>query len=180
MSRFRRWLVVAFAGLALVGVLAMVFRQGRPPMMDLIRRFNRRWLNPVVLKMAGRRHIYASVVHHVGRVSGKQYATPVVAEQVDGRFYIPLPYGTEVDWLKNTLAAGSCTLRRQGATHFATDPEVVSADLAATDLPSDMQRRFRFYGVDQYLRLTSAPPLAANRRHASAGQMSTNVERTSV
>ncbi|HUH69305.1 MAG TPA: nitroreductase, partial [Mycobacterium sp.] len=57
-----------------------------------------------MLRLAGRKHWYASAIRHAGRRSGKQYATPVVADRVADGFVIPLPYGTRVDWLQNVLA----------------------------------------------------------------------------
>jgi hypothetical protein len=49
----------------------------------LIRRFNRLFLNPLMLFAAGRlRRSYPAVVHHVGRHSGRAYRTPVVAQPV--------------------------------------------------------------------------------------------------
>jgi hypothetical protein len=38
--------------------------------------------------------------------SGKDYATPVVADHVGDGIILPLPYGTGVDWLSSVLAAG--------------------------------------------------------------------------
>lgn len=82
--------------------------------LDHVRKFNKRVLNPLMLRMAGSKHWYAAVVEHTGRRSGKQYATPVAAEQTPDGFIIPLPYGVGVDWLRNVLAAGHATIRADG------------------------------------------------------------------
>ena len=83
---------------------------------DRVKQFNKHLLNPVMLLLAGRKHWYASAIEHVGRKSGHAYTTPVVAGRVPGGFVMPLPYGTEVDWLRNVLAAGTATLRSGGVT----------------------------------------------------------------
>jgi hypothetical protein len=69
-----------------------------------------------MMKLAGRRHWYASVIWHRGRRSGKEYAIPVVVKPIEEGFIVPLPYGEDVDWLKN--ADGRLrrhTLRPRGA-----------------------------------------------------------------
>ena len=45
----------------------------------LVALINRRILNPVILRIAG--PLALSVVHHVGRRTGRPYHTPVFAEQ---------------------------------------------------------------------------------------------------
>ena len=50
--------------------------------LDNVRAFNKRLLNPLMLRLAGRKYWYASVIEHTGRRSGKHYATPVATERV--------------------------------------------------------------------------------------------------
>ncbi|RXS80310.1 nitroreductase, partial [Geobacillus sp. PK12] len=69
-------------------------RTGRDRGRDVVRTFNKRVLNPVMLRLAGKRYWYAAVLRHTGRRSGKRYATPVVVERTANGFIIPLPYGT--------------------------------------------------------------------------------------
>ncbi|HEX9177712.1 MAG TPA: hypothetical protein VF874_17100, partial [Mycobacterium sp.] len=63
---------------ALDVILVIVFRGKWRPGIDAVRQFNKAVLNPAMLRMAGSKHWYASVVHHLGRMSGKPYSTPVV------------------------------------------------------------------------------------------------------
>jgi hypothetical protein len=71
-----------------------------------MRALNKRILNPIMMRTAGRRHWYAAAIRHKGRRSGKEYATPVIAQPTrQGGFIVPLPYGEGVDWLKNVRAA---------------------------------------------------------------------------
>jgi hypothetical protein len=87
------------------------------PMRDAVRTFNKYVLNPVMLRMAGRKHWYAAVIRHAGRHSDKSYATPVVADPMTDGFILPLPYGTGVDWLRNVVAAGRATITVGGQTY---------------------------------------------------------------
>jgi deazaflavin-dependent oxidoreductase (nitroreductase family) len=69
-----------------------------------------------------------SIIRHVGRRSGKLYETPIIARRVKGGFMIELTYGHDVDWHKNVLAAGGCTLVWHGRYYVidkieAVDPE---------------------------------------------------------
>lgn len=151
-----RRLAGALVVLAALDVIAVVvFRTRWRPGIDAVRRLNRRFLNPAMMRFAGSAHWYASAVHHVGRRSGRAYSTPVVAERVGDHFLIPLPYGTEVDWCANVLAAGGCTLERRGARYRVTAPVIVPAS-GADGAPARSRRVLRLFGVDAYLRLDLA------------------------
>ncbi|MFN8081678.1 MAG: nitroreductase family deazaflavin-dependent oxidoreductase [Kineosporiaceae bacterium] len=71
--------------------------------------FNRRFLNPVMLKLVG----LASLVdlEHVGRVSGRVLHTPLMAFRDGDEVTVALTYGSEVQWLKNVRAAGGARMR---------------------------------------------------------------------
>lgn len=138
-------------------IAVVVFRSRWQPAIDSVRRFNKKILNPAMMKLAGKRHWYAAVVRHTGRKSGKDYATPVWAEKVGRSFFIPLPYGTDVDWCRNILAAGSCVLEDHGARYHTTAPVIVPAKEVAPQLPARPRRTFGLFGVDSYLRLDIEP-----------------------
>lgn len=124
---------------------------------DLFRLSNKYVLNPVMLRAAGTRYWYASVVHHVGRRSGKEYATPVVADRVRDWFIVPLPYGTQVDWLRNVLTAGKARVTHKGQSYDVASPEIIDATEALPLLPRDRRRTFERTGITHFLRLTIAP-----------------------
>lgn len=137
-------------------MVILLFRTRWRPGIDAVRHFNKRFLNPAMMRFAGKDYWYASVVHHEGRKSGKAYATPVWAVSVGRYFYIPLPYGRDVDWCRNVLQAGDCVLESHGMRYKTTSPEIVSAEAAAIDVPLRDQLRFSVYGVDSYLRLDAS------------------------
>ena len=118
---------------------------------DIIRQFNKKIYNPMIMRFAGRR-LYA-VIHHIGRRSGKPYATPVVAEQTTRGFVIPLPYGPDVDWCRNILAAGHCAIQYRGTIYRVDSPEVVDAKSALPVFPIGMQLSFRLFGIKQFLQM---------------------------
>ena len=121
---------------------------------DLIRLSNKHLLNPLMMRLAGTRYWYASVVRHTGRVSGKQYATPVVVDRVGDRFIVPLPYGTQVDWLRNVLTARRARITTKGETFEINAPEIIDATEALPLLPRDRRRTFERTGIEHYLRAT--------------------------
>ncbi|HUO38799.1 MAG TPA: nitroreductase, partial [Mycobacterium sp.] len=123
--------------------------------------FNKRVLNPVMLRLAGRRHWYASVIDHTGRRTGRHYATPVVADPVPGGVIVPLPYGTDVDWLRNVLAAGHANLRTRGTTYAVERPEIIDASAAAPLLPPARRRLLTRFGVQHFLTMKITPRAVA-------------------
>jgi deazaflavin-dependent oxidoreductase (nitroreductase family) len=86
-------------------------------------RFNRRFTNRLFLRVAG----YlpgCAIVNHVGRKSGRAYRTPVNAFRTDSGYIIALTYGSESDWAKNVLAAGSCELQMRGRRVRLFNPHI--------------------------------------------------------
>jgi len=67
-------------------------------------------LNPLTRRLARSSFGPFTIVRHVGRRSGKQYETPIIVSPVKDGFVIELTYGYDVDWHKNVLAAGGCTM----------------------------------------------------------------------
>lgn len=78
-----------------------------------VARFNRQFTNRLALRIAGYLPGFA-IVRHVGRKSGRAYRAPVNAFAIVGGYIIALTYGSESDWVKNVLAAGSCELQTRG------------------------------------------------------------------
>jgi deazaflavin-dependent oxidoreductase (nitroreductase family) len=123
------------------------------PLLAAIRVWNKYALNPLMRTRAGRKNGYAAALRHTGRKSGKPYTTPVGAEPVQDGFIIPLGYGTQVDWLRNVMAAGRATLSIDGETYDVTEPEVIDAADALPSLSPKQQRTFERLGITHYLKL---------------------------
>jgi deazaflavin-dependent oxidoreductase (nitroreductase family) len=123
--------------------------QGR--FLNWVRHFNKASFNRLTLTFAGR-HVYA-VVHHVGRRSGQAYTTPVVALSITDEFIMALPFGSATDWCRNVLAAGQCTIQRNGLTYPVTKPEVVAAVTARPLLPAWARLLLRPFRMLQFLKV---------------------------
>lgn len=155
---WRRPAVRWIAGLVAVRIAVVVaFRGHRPAVLDAVRRFNRSVLNPQMLRLAGGARWYAARLEHVGRRSGRAYATPVVARPVPGGFAVPLPYGTEVDWLRNLRASGRGMLVVKGRRFAVTRPRVVPTGAVAGDLGPLYRWMSRLYAIRSWLLLAVEP-----------------------
>jgi deazaflavin-dependent oxidoreductase (nitroreductase family) len=126
------------------------------PVRDAVRTFNKYVLNPAMMHLAGRKHWYAAVIRHSGRRSGRNYATPVVADRVTDGFVLPLPYGTGVDWLRNVLAAGRAAVTVGGQTYDVAEPEIIDAATAGPQLSARRRRAFQRFGIDNFLKVRLA------------------------
>ena len=114
-------------------------------------------LNPLMVRLAGRRFFPMAQIHHVGRRSGKAYVTPTSAHIRGDVLLIGLTFGNQSDWSRNVRAAGGCTVRLGGHTYRATSPEFISwADdgaLIASGFNPVLRAGFRVLGIRQFLRL---------------------------
>ncbi len=122
-----------------------------------VRRFNKHVLNPLMLRLAGRKHWYTSAIEHTGRRSGTTYRTPIVAHPVSGGYLTPLPYGVDTDWLRNTLAAGEAVITNGGKRSTVINPRLIDAAEAATVLPARRLRAFRRLGIGRFVRFDLGP-----------------------
>jgi deazaflavin-dependent oxidoreductase (nitroreductase family) len=125
----------------------------RSEIMDRIRYFNRAYLNPFSLSFAGRPNSFWSVIQHRGRRSGEAYTTPVIAARQNGCFVIPLPYGYQVDWLRNVMAASGCDLIHRGKVYRAAVPEIVPIEAGLAAFPGLTQYLLRRSDTEAFLRL---------------------------
>lgn len=81
---------------------------------------------PAVRRLAGRRWFPAwAVVHHRGRVSGRDLTVPVAVVPTPDGFVINLPWGAGTNWVRNVLAADGCVIRWKGVDHRMADPRIV-------------------------------------------------------
>ncbi len=139
-----------------------LFRSGSDRTISTVKGFNKHILNPIILRLAGRKGFYAAALHHVGRNSGSRYVTPVRADPTPDGFVIPLPYGTTVDWLGNVMAAGSAELVTGGTVVPVDRPQLITAVAAGRHLPAWVKRQLDRQGVSEYLRLYVAHPESAS------------------
>lgn len=154
MSRTLIALVVTAGVVGTLGTgFVYAFRTKFGPVQDRIRRFNRDVTNPRQLRTAGQAGSATSVVHHTGRRSGASYRTPVVAVPDADGFLFALPYGPDVDWVRNVRAAGSATVEHDGRTVVVDRPVLVGFEEANPRFAAKEQRMHRAFGVRDFLRV---------------------------
>ena len=147
---------------ASVGTVSMLRPVGPSLFVRIVIRPMTHVLNPLIVKVAGRRHFaMAAQIQHVGRRSGKAYVTPATAHLHGDVILIALTFGNQSDWARNVHAAGGCTIRISGRTYRATSPRFLSREEAAPLLRasfSPVQRAgMRMLGVRQFMRLDAVP-----------------------
>jgi deazaflavin-dependent oxidoreductase (nitroreductase family) len=111
-----------------------------------------------VLRIAGRRHMpIVGVVHHRGRKTGREYATPLgVRAAPGGGFVMPLTFGHASQWYQNILAAGGCVITYRGADHPVAGPVVVDRATAGPGYPRYERLALRLIGINEFLWLADA------------------------
>ncbi|MEV0338502.1 nitroreductase family deazaflavin-dependent oxidoreductase [Nocardia sp. NPDC050713] len=121
------------------------------PMPRWFAHVNKRVFNPPAIA-GGKR----PVLIHVGRVSGATYRTPLDAHPVDGGYlFIPV-YGSDSDWVRNILAAGTARLRVDGTELDLAAPRLVGAEEAFRALADDVARPPKLLRINEFLRMDSA------------------------
>lgn len=83
------------------------------PMPRGLTRFMKRYLNPLMLRLAGRGSMVD--LEHVGRRTGTVRHTPLMAFRDRDVVTIALTYGPRVEWLANIRHTGSCRMRMGNA-----------------------------------------------------------------
>ncbi len=147
--------------------LLVVFRLQLRLINDVVRLFNKRLLNPVMMAL-DRRHWYAAVLKHKGRRSGNEYTTPVTVGRAGGdSFVIPLSYGEAVDWLKNVRAAGRCSIETRSGTYLVGDPEVIDRAHAFAIVPRHARLMFRLFGIERYAKVKRISEPSAEAKAAA-------------
>jgi deazaflavin-dependent oxidoreductase (nitroreductase family) len=159
-------LLAGLVALALVYVVGM--RAKSPLVQDPLIRLQRAVINPRQMRSAGTPGAYASVIRHRGRTSGRSYETPVGVVVADGGFLIALPYGSRTNWLQNVLASGSATIVHEGHTYPVDQPELVPMQEVVSRFTTGDQRSFRWFAVDQALRVRRVEPEVAGVHLADA------------
>lgn len=157
MRRLAKTVLVVLGGAVVVWVVetaltVWAWRSRSPRALGFIKRCNKYSINPLMLRFSGKSGMSA-IVHHVGRRSGTPYATPVIAHQTHQGVIIPLPYGVEVDWLRNLLAAEQAVVDLDGRSLRVGKPAIVDIDDVIGLLPAAMVRIVSFNGAGEAVRL---------------------------
>lgn len=125
------------------------------PIPKAIARFNRFVTNPILGLVSGWAPGFA-IIRHRGRRSGKIYTTPVNIFAVDGGFIVALTYGANVDWVKNVISAGVCSIRHRREEIALVDPAFVSTAEGLAAMPLVVRTLLGLLNVTEFLRLSRA------------------------
>ena len=122
--------------LVLMGLLAilsaglgLILRYQPKPAITATRKVFGRVINPIWMWFSNRFDLNTAVVYHVGRKSGREYATPLCMVSTSEGFIVPAAFGPDVDWLANLRATPESKVVYEGDTH-QTVAEVIDLEQA--------------------------------------------------
>jgi deazaflavin-dependent oxidoreductase (nitroreductase family) len=113
-----------------------------------------RYLNPFTRLFAGWLPGFG-ILTHEGRTTGRTYRTPINVFERGGDYVFFLTYGSDVQWVKNVLASGRCSLRTRGRDVTLVDPEL-STDAELRIAPPAVRSIGRLIGATQFVRMRAA------------------------
>ena len=123
-----------------------------------LRPFTRRFVNPLTRLVAGWMPGFG-ILRYRGRTSGKEYRTPMNVFRQGDEFVFALTYGSDVQWVRNIVAAGECGLRTRGKELRLVEPRLYT-DPTRRDMPFPVRGFLGLLNVTEFLRMRIAPPEA--------------------
>ena len=121
------------------------------PIFSFIRPFTTHIFNRLSRLFAHRLPGFA-IISHRGRKSGKLYRTPMNVFRAGEAYVFALTYGSDVQWVKNVLAAGEADLQTGGRTIHLTDPELF-VDPERSLMPPVVRVGLGLMRVTEFLRM---------------------------
>jgi len=106
--------------------------------------------------VAGRLPPFA-IVSHRGRVTGRDYATPVWAFGTQDGLVVALLYGANSDWVTNVLVAGRAEVKRLGAAREYAQPRLVGREEGLRLIPAVARVPVRVVRTHDFVRVTASP-----------------------
>jgi deazaflavin-dependent oxidoreductase (nitroreductase family) len=119
--------------------------------LQFMRPFTIRFVNPLTRLVAGWLPGFG-ILHYRGRMTGKAYRTPMNVFRKGDHYVFALTYGSEVQWVKNVLAAGTLDLRTVGRTVHLVEPELF-VDPKRREMPIPVRQFLGLLGVSEFLRM---------------------------
>ena len=119
-----------------------------------MRPFTTHVVNPFTRLVAGWLPWFA-IIHQRGRQTGRRHDTPVNVFRHADAYVFALTYGAEVDWVRNVLAAGACTITTRGRKMRLAEPEVIH-DPTRRLVPWPVRIVLRLLRVSDFLRMRPA------------------------
>jgi deazaflavin-dependent oxidoreductase (nitroreductase family) len=114
-------------------------------------------LNRVTTPLARSGHGPFSLIRHVGRKSGRTYETPVILVKVADGFIAELTYGENVNWYRNSVAAGGCVVVFRGREYTVTRIEPCSRERGLNAYPALFRMILKVGGRKEFRLLGTGP-----------------------
>lgn len=128
-----------------------------------------RYINPITRPVAKRLPTFAILTHR-GPRTGLTYRTPINVFRRGDDYFFFLTYGSDVQWVKNILATGSCSIETRGRVVELVEPELVTDPELGPAPPHVRFVERRIAGATQYLRITAGVRLEFARSWSAADQ----------
>ena len=96
-----------------------------------------------------------AILTYVGRKSGRVYRTPINVFKRGDDYVFALTYGSDVEWVKNIVAAGGCEIRTRGRDIKLVAPEVF-VDPTRRLMPLPVRLILGVARVTEFLRMRPA------------------------
>ena len=125
------------------------------PALNFMRPFTTRVINPVTRRFAGHLPGFAILVYP-GRRSGRVYRTPMNVFRHGDDYVFALTYGSDVQWVRNVMAAGGCEIEVRGKTVRLTGPRLF-VDPKQRLMPLPVRFFLRLTRVTEFLSMRRAP-----------------------
>jgi deazaflavin-dependent oxidoreductase (nitroreductase family) len=125
-----------------------------PTRMRVIRPFTTHVFNPIARRFASWLPGFG-ILEYRGRKSGRTYRTPINVFRRGDWYVFALTYGADVEWVKNVVAAGGCTLRTRGRNVRLIEPELF-VDPSRRLMPLVVRIVLRFDRATEFLRMRIA------------------------
>jgi deazaflavin-dependent oxidoreductase (nitroreductase family) len=122
-----------------------------------------RYIDPLLLPLARKLPAFG-VLTHVGRKTGRIYHTPINLFRQGDEYLFFLTYGSEVQWVRNVIAAGSCSVETRGRVVELVRPELITDPELRPASPHVRFVERRIAGVTQYLRMKIASTVGVEGR----------------
>ncbi|HJP87496.1 MAG TPA: nitroreductase family deazaflavin-dependent oxidoreductase [Candidatus Limnocylindrales bacterium] len=119
--------------------------------LQFMRPFTTRFVNPITRLVAGWLPGFG-ILQYRGRSTGKAYRTPMNVFRKGDHYVFALTYGSEVQWVKNVLAAGALDLRTMGRSIHLVEPELFT-DPGRREMPFPVRQFLGLLRVTEFLRM---------------------------
>jgi deazaflavin-dependent oxidoreductase (nitroreductase family) len=130
-------------------------RMPDPTRLHGLRAFTRRFVNPMTRRVAGWLPGFGLLLYR-GRKTGRDYRTPMNVFRRGEEYVFALTYGSDVQWVKNIMAAGECQLVTRGRTLRLIGPRLFH-DPQRSLMPAFVRPFLGFMRVTEFLRMRISP-----------------------